>query len=202
MSEALILIDIQKDYFPGGHMELVGAEEAAEKAAFVLGRFRASRLPVVHVRHESVQPGATFLHPGTEGAEIYPLVAPLPTETVISKHDHNAFRHTGLMAVLQRFTATRLTICGMMTHMCVDTGVRAAFDLGFPCRLVADACATRDLEYDGRIVPAADVQAAYLAALGAVFAKVVNAAEIDLPRTWRSHSSCAANPFLPASVSL
>ena len=201
MSEALILIDIQKDYFPGGRMELAGAEEAAKKAAFVLGRFRAAKQPVVHVRHESVQPGATFFLPGTEGTEIHPLVAPLPGETVISKHDHNSFRHTGLMAVLQRCSATRLTMCGMMTHMCVDTGVRAAFDLGFDCRLVGDACATRDLEYDGRTVAAADVQAAYLAALGAVFAKVVNAAEVDLPRTWRSRS-CTSNPFLPASVSL
>lgn len=199
MSEALVIIDIQKDYFEGGRMELVGAEEAARKAAFVLGRFRTLGLPVVHVRHESVQPGATFFLPGTTGADIHPLVAPLASETVISKHDHNAFRHTDLMAVLQRYTATRLTICGMMTHMCVDTGVRAAFDLGFPCRLVADACATRDLEYDGRVVPAADVQAAFLSALGAVFAKIVNAADIDSASHWRS-SSCVANPFLPASV--
>jgi Amidases related to nicotinamidase len=201
MSEALIIIDIQKDYFPGGRMELVGAQEAAERAAFVLGRFRAARMPVVHVRHESVQPGATFFLPGTEGAEIHPLVAPLPGETVIGKHDHNSFRHTGLMAVLQRFTATRLTICGMMTHMCVDTGVRAAFDLGFPCRLVADACATRDLMHGGRVVPAADVQAAYMASLGAVFAKVVNAVDVDLPRTWRAPLCAAAKPFLPVSAS-
>jgi nicotinamidase-related amidase len=201
MSEALILIDIQKDYFPGGHMELVGAEEAARKAAFALGRFRAAKLPVIHIRHESARPEATFFLPGTQGAQIHPLVAPLPGEIVITKHDHNSFRHTGLMAVLQRYCATRLTMCGMMTHMCVDTGVRAAFDLGFDCRLVADACATRDLEYGGRVVPAADVQAAYLAALGEVFAKVVVATELDLPRTRRSHS-CASSPFLPALASL
>ncbi|MDR3640340.1 MAG: cysteine hydrolase family protein [Humidesulfovibrio sp.] len=200
MSEALILIDIQKDYFPGGRMELVGAEEAARKAAFALGRFRAAKLPVVHIRHESARPEATFFLPGTAGAEIHPLVAPLPGEVVISKHDHNSFRHTGLMAVLQRCAATRLTMCGMMTHMCVDTGVRAAFDLGFDCRLVADACATRDLEHDGRKVPAADVQAAYLAALGEVFAKIVLATELDFPRTRRFHS-CVSSPFLPASLS-
>lgn len=200
MSEALIIIDIQNDYFPGGRMELVGAQEAAEKAAFVLARFRAARRPVVHVRHESIQPSATFFLPGTPGANIHPLVAPLPGETVINKHDHNSFRHTGLMAVLQRCSATRLTMCGMMTHMCVDTGVRAAFDLGFECRLVGDACATRDLTHGGRTVAAADVQAAFLAALGAVFAEVVSATEIDLPRIRRS-PTCAANPFLPASAS-
>ncbi|SNR68972.1 Nicotinamidase-related amidase [Humidesulfovibrio mexicanus] len=198
MNEALILIDIQKDYFPGGRMELADASAAAEKAAFVLARFRAARKPVVHVRHESIQPGATFLLKGGDGSELHPLVAPLPGETVISKHDHNCFRHTDLMAVLQRFSASRLTICGMMTHMCVDTGVRAAFDLGFHCRLVADACATRDLEHEGRTVAAADVQAAYVAALGAVFARVSTAADIDVLRKWRVRS-CPANPFLPAS---
>jgi len=181
MGEALIIIDIQNDYFPGGRMELAGAEEAGRVAAGVLARFRAASLPVVHIRHDNVRPGSTFFLPGTPGAGVHPLVAPLATEPVITKHFPNAFRETNLLEVLRGFSATRLTICGMMTHMCVDTSVRAAFDLGFACRLVADACATRDLFFGGRTVAAADVQTAYLAALGAVFAQVAPAANCDLP---------------------
>ncbi len=64
-------------------MELVGAEAAAERAASVLGAYRASGLPVVHVQHLSVRPGATFFRPGTPGAEIHPLLAPLAGETVV-----------------------------------------------------------------------------------------------------------------------
>lgn len=181
MSDALVIIDIQNDYFPGGTMELVGAQAAASVAAGLLSRFRQAGLPVVHVRHESTRPGSTFFLPGTVGAEIYPLLAPQPGEAVVLKHFPNCFRETNLLEILRGFSATRLTFCGMMTHMCVDTGVRAAFDLGFACRLAGDACATRDLAFGGRSVAAADVQTAYLAALGAVFAQVASASELVLP---------------------
>jgi len=181
MADVLLIIDIQNDYFPGGRMELAGAEAAGVVAADVLARFRAAGLSVVHIRHENVRPGSSFFLPGTSVAEIHPWVAPQLGEACITKHFPNAFRDTNLLEVLRELSATRLTICGMMTHMCVDTGVRAAFDLGFECLLVADACATRDLTYAGRTVAAADVQAAYLAALGAVFARVAPEAELDLP---------------------
>ena len=181
MSDVLVIIDIQNDYFPGGAMELEGALAAGQAAAGVLARFRAASLPVVHVRHENLRPGATFFLPGTSGAEIHPSNAPLPGEPVVLKHFPSSFRDTGLLELLRGLSATRLTVCGMMTHMCVDTTVRAAFDLGFAVRLVADACATRELSFAGRSVAAADVQTAYLAALGAVFAQVAPAAELALP---------------------
>lgn len=187
ISDVLVIIDIQNDYFPGGRMELAGAEAAGQVAAGMLARYRAASLPVVHVRHENLRPGSTFFLPGTKGAEIHPSNAPLPGEPVVLKHFPNAFRDTNLLDILRKMSATRLTVggrltmCGMMTHMCVDTTVRAAFDLGFTVRLAADACATRELSFAGRSVAAVDVQTAYLAALGAVFAQVSPAAELDLP---------------------
>ncbi len=181
ITDVLIIIDIQNDYFPGGSMELVGADAAGQVAAGVLARFRAAGLPVVHVRHENLRPGSTFFLPGTRGADIHPCVLPLPGEPVVLKHFPNAFRDTGLLEILRGLSATRLAICGMMTHMCVDTSVRAAFDLGFSVRLAADGCATRDLAFAGQSVAAVDVQTAYLAALNAVFAQVALAAELGLP---------------------
>jgi nicotinamidase-related amidase len=62
---ALLVIDIQNDYFPGGAMELEGAEAAGAKAAEAIRQFRDKNLPVVHVRHLSVRPGSTFFLPGT-----------------------------------------------------------------------------------------------------------------------------------------
>ncbi|MCD6675342.1 MAG: cysteine hydrolase [Burkholderiaceae bacterium] len=175
MNTALLIIDIQNDYFPGGAMELVGADAAAERAASVLAAFRARRLPVVHVQHLSVRSGATFFRPGTPGAEIHPLVAPLAGETVVQKHYPNAFRETGLLEHLRGKGIERLVIMGMMTHMCIDTSTRAAADSGFECVLVHDACATRNLSYDGYEVPAAQVQTAFVAALNGTFAKVQSA---------------------------
>src|SRR5512140_3124113 len=177
LTTALLLVDIQNDYFPGGKMELAGSVEASRKAAAALQAFREHGWPIVHVRHESPRPTATFFLPGTAGAEIHESVRPIPGETVVTKHFPNAFRETGLGPLLEAAGATRLVIAGMMTHMCVDATTRAAFDLGYDCVVLKDACATRWLSFDGREVAAEDVQAAFLAALASVYARVLPASE-------------------------
>lgn len=172
MPQALLIVDIQNDYFPGGAMTLVGSEAAAQRAAALLAEFRDHRLPVIHVRHLSNRPGATFFVPDTPGAEIHAAVAPAAGETVVTKHFPNAFRETTLAEVLAATGVRNLTVAGMMTHMCVDATVRAAADAGFNCTLAHDACATRDLGFGDTQVPAAQVQAAFLAALNGSYANV------------------------------
>ena len=70
MSEALVIIDVQKDYFPGGSMEVVNSEGAALKAKSLLDAFRKNNRLIVHVQHVSTREGATFFLPGTKGVEI------------------------------------------------------------------------------------------------------------------------------------
>ena len=175
MTTALLLVDIQNDYFPGGAMELVGAEAAAKQAAGLLAAFRQKALPVVHVQHIATHTGATFFLPGSEGANIQQAVYPASGETVIQKHFPSSFRETSLLTHLRQHGITQLLIAGMMTHMCIDTTVRAAADLGFACSLAHDACATRALSFGDTLVPAPSVQAAYLAALDGTFARVATA---------------------------
>jgi nicotinamidase-related amidase len=178
MTEALVLIDLQNDYFPGGTMELVGAERAVERAAALLEAFRAKRLPVFHVQHIATRAGATFFRPGTAGAEIHAAVQPKAGEPVVIKHFPNGFRDTALLQDLRAAGAAKLTFAGMMTHLCVDTTVRAAADLGFSCALAQDGCATRALQFGGRSVEAEQVQLAYLAGLQGSFADVRPAQEL------------------------
>jgi nicotinamidase-related amidase len=178
MKTALILIDIQKDYFPGGRMELVGPLEASRNAGRLLAVCRAENLPIVHVRHISIGEGAGFFLPNTDGIEFNENVKPLPDETVIEKHYPNSFRETGLAAFLEREGIDRVVIGGMMSHICVDGTVRAACDAGYKCLLAHDACATRDLNFDGVDVPAKKVHAAFMAALGAVYAQVESTEKI------------------------
>lgn len=173
MKTAFIVIDMQNDYFPGGNMEVEGSGAASLKARRVLDHFRDEALPLVHIQHLSVRPGATFFLPGTRGLEIHENVRVLPGEAVFRKNYPNAFRDTLLLEHLRQAGVTRLVICGMMTHMCIDSTVRAAFDLGFACVLLTDACATRGLSFDGSQVSAAQVHAAFIAALGSVFAKAM-----------------------------
>jgi nicotinamidase-related amidase len=175
---ALVVIDIQNDYFPGGAMELEGAEAAGARAAQAMRKFRDKNLPVIHVRHLSVRPGATFFLPGTRGAEIHASVAPLNGETIVEKNFPNSFRNTALQEMLERSGVKNLVVAGMMTHMCVDASVRHAADLGYKVTLLGDACATRAQTYAGETVPARQVHAAFLAALNGFYAKVVNTHEL------------------------
>jgi nicotinamidase-related amidase len=178
MKPALIIIDIQNDYFPGGKMELEGSPEAGLKAAQLLQSVRAKGLPLVHIQHVSNRPGASFFLPGTEGVNIHASVTPRTDEKVIQKNFPNSFRGTVLLQHLRALDVDHLVIAGMMTHMCVDATTRAAFDLGFSCSLAHDACATRALAFGGQRVPAAQVHAAFLAALAGHYANVQSAAEL------------------------
>lgn len=175
---ALVIIDIQNDYFPGGAMELEGSEAAGAKAGAAIRNFREKNLPVIHVRHLSVRPGSSFFLPGTRGAEIHASVKPAAQEPVVEKNFLNSFRNTQLKTILDDHNIKNLVVAGMMTHMCVDASVRHAADLGYKVTLLGDACATRAQSYGGETVPARQVHAAFLAALNGFYAKVVNTHEL------------------------
>ncbi|WP_322410401.1 cysteine hydrolase family protein [Microbacterium invictum] len=171
MTPVLVLIDIQRDYFPGGRFPLVGSDAAAERAADLLAAFRAAGLPVVHVRHAASGAGS-FLEEGTPGAEIDPRVAPGGGEPVVVKHHPNAFFGGRLDEALAAHAGAPLVVAGMMTSMCVDASVRAASDLGWKVTVAADACAAPDLSFGGTTVGGADVHAAFLAALASAYSRV------------------------------
>lgn len=154
-------------------MELVEMARATENAKTLLSSFRKKNLPVIFIQHLAVKPNASFFIPGTFGAEIHESIQPLENETVIVKNYPNSFRNTSLNEQLKAQQINDLIICGAMTHMCIDTTVRAAFDLGYSCTVISDACATRDLQFNEKQVKASEVQTAFLAALNGTFAHVI-----------------------------
>lgn len=174
---ALVLVDIQQDYFPGGAMPLVDPEPAAEAASSVLEAFRAAGEPVVHVQHHGAAE-AGFLVKDSPGAEPHPSVAPQGEEPVVRKEAPNAFLGTDLDGTLRGIGADEVVLVGSMTSMCIDATARAAADLGYDVTVVGDACACPALEQGGRTVAAPDVQAAFLAALGQFYATVTTADEL------------------------
>jgi nicotinamidase-related amidase len=175
--KALLIIDIQNDYFDGGANPLQGSWEASEKAKLILEHFRKNKLPIVHVQHTNIRQGPTFFLPNTAGVEIHKNVFPIEGETIVKKKFPNSFRETILLKHLEGLSVTNLVLCGMMTHMCIDTTVRAAKDLGFTCTLIEDACATKSLEYKGMLIKAEDVHHSFLAALGNYFARLLTCDE-------------------------
>src|SRR3954447_20238384 len=101
VARALILVDIQKDYFPGGRHPLERPEEAARQAARLLEAARKTGDEVVHVRHLWEAPDAAYLQAGTAGGDIHPLVAPLAGEPVVEKAHPNSFLATSLRDLLR-----------------------------------------------------------------------------------------------------
>jgi nicotinamidase-related amidase len=172
MNTALIIIDIQNDYFPGGKMPLVNANEASTNAKKLIEKSRTAGIPVIHVQHIALQEGATFFLPDTKGTELHKDVTPLKKEKLIIKHYPNSFRETDLLEYLQHKNIKNLVFAGMMTHVCIDATVRAARDFGFNCEIIGDATATRDLELNGQQVKAEVVQKTLLAALNFYYAEI------------------------------
>jgi len=153
-TKSLLIIDIQDFYFPGGSSALVDPEIAAKNAALLLADFRREKLPVIHVRHNS-----------KTGGDINKIVLPLPGEKIISKDDVNCFKGTDLLDYLKTLNTDTLVICGMQTHMCVEAATRAASDYGYKCILIYDACATKDLKFNDKVIKSEDVHFSTLSTL-------------------------------------
>jgi nicotinamidase-related amidase len=153
-NKALLIIDIQDFYFPGGKSALVEPEKAAANAALLLNKFRKEKMLVIHVRHNS-----------EPGGKISDIVKPLAGEKIISKDAVNCFLGTDLLDFLKTNKTDTLVICGMQTHMCVEAATRAASDYGFKCILIHDACATKDLKFGDKTIKAEDVHYSTLSTL-------------------------------------
>ena len=178
-SAALVMVDCQNTYREGV-MQLVGVEPALAEAQRLLQRARAASVPIFHIRHDAGagSPYDLAEHVGQISAE----VAPVAGEAVVTKRFPNAFVQTELEQLLRAAGVTDVILAGFMTHMCISSTARGAFNLGFRPTVVASATATRDLPgvAEGDVVPAAALQAASLAGLRDLFA-VVAPTTADIP---------------------
>ncbi len=168
---ALVIVDAQNTY-RSGVMQLSGVEPALDECAGLLARARALKIPVVHIQHDA-GPGSPY-DPNAESGAIADKVAPVAGEAVVLKRYPNSFVGTELDAQLKAAGVKNLVVVGFMTHMCINSTARGAFNLGYAVTVPAAATATRPLAApDGSMVEAAALQAAALAALADLFAVVV-----------------------------
>ncbi|WP_426128451.1 cysteine hydrolase family protein [Pararhizobium sp. PWRC1-1] len=171
-NRAILVVDLQNDYWPSGNFALYGIEAAAANAARVIDDARSKGDLVVNIRHE--MPDGPLFVPGSAGAEINDAVRPAPGEPVITKNVPNSFRDTGLGDLLKEKDIEEVVVVGAMSHMCVDATVRAANDLGYKTTTIHDACATLDLDFDGVTIPAAQVHATLMSALAFAYGEVIS----------------------------
>jgi nicotinamidase-related amidase len=168
---ALVLIDCQNTYREGV-MQLEGVEPALKECAKLLQRARDAGASIIHIQHDAGA-GTPYDVRAPIGA-IADLVAPAPGETVFVKAYPSSFEQTNLDAELKKRGVTDLVIAGFMTHVCVNSTARAAFNHGYRSTVVGNATATRALANPvGGVVSAEAMHNGALTALSDIFAIVV-----------------------------
>lgn len=174
--KAILVIDLQNEYLPTGKLPLVNIQEATANAVKIIAKAREEGVQVIHVQHIA-QSGSPIFEPNSNGIEFQDAVKPQVGETIIVKHQINAFLETNLKEVLDQNSVNEVVVIGAMTHMCIDAAVRAASDFGYKVKVVHDACATLDLEFNGTKTAAANVQIALMAAFEFAYAEVISTAD-------------------------
>lgn len=169
---ALVMVDCQNTYRQG-IMQLTHVEPALLEAQKLLNKARALGIPIIHIQHDA-GPGTPYDIRTNIGA-IADEVAPQNGEAVVVKQYPNAFWHTPLEAQLKSLNIEHIVLAGFMTHMCINSTARGAFNLGFKPTVVASACATRSLVGpQGKVIDAQTMHDSALAAIRDLFAVVVD----------------------------
>ena len=144
----------------------------------LINEWRAAGRPIVHVRHDSIEPGST-LTPGTPGNNFRPGFGPQGDEPLITKSVNSAFIGTDLDLRLKRLGARHVVVFGISTDMCVSTTIRTGANMGWDLILVPDASDCFDLpDGEGGTIPAAEVQRAHVATLAYEFCDVMTTAQL------------------------
>ncbi len=171
---ALILVDIQNDYFEGGKWPVDKMQEVSNNAAKLLENARNKGHTIIHVHHEIPSDEAPFFRTGSDGAKIHSSVAPVGDEPTILKHRPNSFHNTSLRDDLEAQDISDVIICGAMSQMCIDATARAAADFGYSVTVVEDACGAKEQTFKDHDVPAPVVHAAFMAPLAMLYARVID----------------------------
>ncbi|WP_353173032.1 cysteine hydrolase family protein [Acinetobacter rudis] len=162
---ALLVIDVQNDYFANGKMELHHPEDALNNINRLEQHFIQAKQPIIYIQHIFKDPDAAFFVQDTDGVKLHADLKIDEDSTIIIKHFPNSFFQTTLQQHLKQMGVSQLLITGMMTHMCVDATTRAALELGYETVVVSDATATKSLQFSEHAVDAQTVQYTLLAAL-------------------------------------
>lgn len=177
---ALVLIDIQQ----GFDDPLLGTRNnphAEDKVITVLNFFRQHKLPIIHIKHNSLNPSSP-LYPKSDGNEIKNIAKPLKEEPLLTKSVNCAFWGSSLKKVLDKNKIKHIVLCGFTTDHCVSTTARSGANLGFKITVLSDATATfsRKSSIGGHAFtfPANIVHELALASLNEEFAEIIETAQL------------------------
>lgn len=147
MKKALLVIDIQNDYFEGGHYPLWNTENVLEKIEKIVVKAQQRGVEIINIQHiaDSSQGLAPFFNEGTNGVNIHDNLLKLaPDSPIVVKRYADSFHETRLQSILNDLEVDEIYICGMMTQNCVThTAISKAADT-YKVSIVEDCCTTVD----------------------------------------------------------
>ena len=176
MTEALLVIDVQNEYFTGKipvtypHGSIVNILQAMDAA-------HAAQVPVVAIQHSNRAAGAVTFVPGTPSWDLHPDVRKRPHDLLIEKTLPGSFTHTDLGSWLKDRGISSVTIAGYMTQMCCDTTARQAFHRGYGVKFMSDATGTLSIANSAGAISDADLHRAILVTQQMRFSQVMTTAE-------------------------
>jgi len=147
MTKALLVIDLQNDYFPGGKFPLWNTDVVLTNIEQAIKAARTKGIPVIHIQHiANPKKGiAPFFNQGTDGVKIHPrLLAAAPDAPVVVKEYADSFFGTKLEETLSGLGMDALLICGMMTQNCVTHTAISKFAEKYKVSVLPECCTTVD----------------------------------------------------------
>ncbi|MEQ9409520.1 MAG: cysteine hydrolase family protein [Fuerstiella sp.] len=182
MTRALLVIDVQREYFdgalpithPAGHLQqILNVMDSAAEAG----------IPTAVIRHHQADPDSPIFRRDSDMWQLHPDVARRPHDILIDKQLPGSFTGTSLQDWLQKVNADTVCIAGYMTHMCCDTTARQAFHRGYKVEFLRDATGTLNVENQAGAVTADDLQTATLVAQQMFISEVIDT------ETWKQRFS-------------
>ncbi|MDQ6919153.1 MAG: cysteine hydrolase [Candidatus Dormibacteraeota bacterium] len=174
MKRALLVIDVQNEYFSGGAMPITHPPDSLKRITDAMDGAAEKGIPIVVVQHASENPEATSFRKGTPGWRLKGEVEVRKRAAVIEKTLPGSFTGTNLEAWLKENGVDTLVICGYMSQMCCDTTARQAVHLGYKVEFLSDATGTLDFSNEAGTVKAEELHRATLVTQQHRFSKVQN----------------------------
>jgi len=176
MKQALLVIDVQNEYFTG-KLPVTYPQGSLENIKNAMDRAYESHMPVAVIQHTSPAPEAATFRKGTHEWELHDEIKSCPYDILVEKTLPGSFTGTGLEQWLKDHDVTTVTIAGYMTQMCCDTTARQAFHLGFAVNFLSDATGTLSVTNAAGTISDADLHRAILVTQQMVFSRVMTTNE-------------------------
>lgn len=161
MRDALLVIDVQNEYFTG-NLPVSYPAGSLDRILAAMDHARQNNVPVVVIRHTSLAPEATTFRKGTHGWKLHDEIRQRHADLILEKNLPGSFTGTPLEIWLRERSIGRVTIAGYMTQMCCDTTARQAFHRNFAVVFLSDATGTLDITNNAGSISAADLHRATL----------------------------------------